>query len=180
METVTYQGKMFAIVDKEIEANGKKFTIEVSRRAPGTRLIIDLGNELMLTKEWRPELNAYDYRLPGGKVFDSLIEYMDALATGADLAPAIEKAARLEAKQEVGVESGDFSHFHKSIAGLTVEWDLHYFAVTNPVIGAQELEEHEVIETIRVPKKEAETMCLSGAISEERSALVLLRYLSKN
>ncbi|MEI8091899.1 MAG: hypothetical protein WCG98_06930 [bacterium] len=29
----------------------------------------------MLTKEFRKELDDFDYRLPGGKVFDTLNEY---------------------------------------------------------------------------------------------------------
>jgi len=177
METVKYQGKMFAVVDKEIEANGKTLTIEIGRRAPGTRLIIDLGAELLLTKEHRPELGRYDMRLPGGKVFDTLAAYEAALAAGGDLAEDIERAARLEAKEEAGVDAGAFSLFHTSVAGLTVDWTLYYFVVKDPTLGAQELGEHEVIETVRVPKEAARRMCLDGSVSEERSALVLLRYL---
>jgi 8-oxo-dGTP pyrophosphatase MutT (NUDIX family) len=181
METTKYQGKMFAIVDKEIDVNGKTITIEVGRRAPGVRLIIEATDgALLLTKEYRPELGRYDIRLPGGKVFDSLAEYQTALSAGTDLFPAIEAAARLEAKEEVGIDSGDFTRIHTSIAGLTVDWDLHYFVVKNPVEGAQALGEHEDIEVARISREDAKKFCLDGSISEERSALVLLRYLSQN
>lgn len=179
-ETLKFAGKMFAILDKTFRINGKDVVIEVGRRAPGTRLIIDLGEDLLLTKEWRSELNAYDYRLPGGKVFDSLADYQGALSKGGDLAPAVLGAARNEAKEEAGVDTGDFAQFHKSIAGLTVDWDLYYFAVTNPTLSTQKLGEHEIIETVRISKEDAKRMCLDGSIGEERSALVLLRYLSQN
>ena len=180
METVKYQGKMFAVVDKDVEINGKTVTIEVGRRAPGVRLIIEAADgSLLLTKEYRPELGRYDIRLPGGKVFDSLAAYQEALAAGGDLYPAILAAAKLEAKEEVGIEDGEFERIHVSVAGLTVDWDLHYFVVRTPKEGAQELGEHEDISVARTSKEEARAFCLDGTISEERSALVLLRHLSE-
>jgi len=39
------------------------------------RLIICDGDKILLTKEYRSEVDTVDYRLPGGKVFDTLIEY---------------------------------------------------------------------------------------------------------
>lgn len=179
MEKITYKGKLFAMVEKTEEVNGSMRTIEIARRAPGTRLIIETNDDnLLLTKEFRSELNAYDFRLPGGKVFDSLDEYLEALAKSSDLAPAIEAVARKEAHEEAGVESGDFKWIHKSVSGLTVDWTLHYFLVTNAILGAQALEADEDIAVFPVSKDEAKKMCLDGRISEERSALVLLRYLS--
>jgi 8-oxo-dGTP pyrophosphatase MutT (NUDIX family) len=181
METIKYQGKMFAIVERKDVSNGHERILEIARRAPGVRLIIELpdGN-LLLTREHRSELGKYDVRLPGGKVCDSLTAYLELLATGEDIAPAVETAARLEAKEEAGVDGGDFVHIHTSVSGLTVDWDLHYFSVKNAVVGDQALEEHEDIETIAVSKENAKKMCLDGSISEERSALVLLKYLSQN
>jgi len=133
----------------------------------------------LLTKEFRVELNAYDVRLPGGKVFDSLDEYAKALESGIDLTPMIESAARKEALEEAGVRSGNFTWLGKSVCGQTVEWDLHFFAVTDADIAGQQLEAHEDIETLLVTKAGAEDMCLDGTISEERSALQLLRYLRR-
>ncbi len=177
-ETIKFKGKLFEIVDKTVSTTGKEFVIEAARRAPGARLILDPGDgSLLLTKEYRAELGGYDYRVPGGKVYDSLVEYRAALESGSDLAPAIEAAARKEAKEEAGIEGGSFSKFHTSVLGLSVEWDLHYFVVTGFSEGAQDLGEHEDIEVVRVPKEEVRKMCLDGTVSEERSALVLLRYL---
>ena len=173
METIKFQGKMFAVVDKKVMIN------ELGRHAPGTPLIIEEdADTLVLTKEYRPELNTYDIRLPGGKVCDSLGEYLALLEENVDLAPKIEAAARKEALEEAGITNGEFSLIHTSVAGLTVEWDLHYFLVKDIKVGAQELEEHEDIEVVRVKKDEAKAMCLDGRISEERSALILLKYLS--
>jgi len=179
-ERIVYTGRLFAIVERKDRSNGHERTLEIARRAPGVRLIIELPDgSLLLTREHRSELGKYDARLPGGKAYDSLAEYLDALAKHKDLSPLIEAAARLEAKEEAGVDDGTFTHIHTSVSGLTVDWDLHYFIVTNVTVGTQALEEHEDIETMRVSKEEARKMCLDGSISEERSALVLLRYLSR-
>lgn len=170
---------MFAIVERKDISNGHERTLELARRAPGVRLIIELSDgNLLLTREHRSELGKYDIRLPGGKVCDSLAAYLQLLAKGEDIAPAVEAAARLEAKEEAGVDDGDFTHIHTSVSGLTVDWDLHYFAVTNAKVGSQALEEHEDIETVQVSKEDAKKMCLDGSMSEERSALVLLKYLA--
>ncbi len=50
------------------------------RRPPGIRaLIVNNDNQILLSKEFRYELNDWDYRLSGGKVFESLNDYKVAL-----------------------------------------------------------------------------------------------------
>ena len=179
-ETITHQGKHLEVVQFEVEvAPGKIQTFEKARRAPGTRLIIPTTIGLLLTKEFRHELKGYDYRLPGSKVFDSLDEYNAFLASSADiLVPATAKA-KAEAKEEAGVVTDDLEHFHTSHCGATVEWDLLYFIVGQHERTDQALELGENIEIVEVTTADAEMMCMDGRISEERSALVLLRYLNQ-
>lgn len=177
-ETIAYQGKLFSIIHSSHLINGKEVIFESARRAPGTRLIIHhKPGLLLLTKEFRRELNDYDIRLPGGKVFDSLVEYQTALQGDQDLTSNIEFAARKEALEEVGVQTCDLKFFAKSVLGATVSWDLYYFLITNPVFADQNLEHGEDISLVEFSFKEAEQACLDGRISEERSALQLLRYL---
>jgi len=38
---------------------------------------LDDPAKILLSREYRSELDRYDYRLPGGKVFDTLAEYHD-------------------------------------------------------------------------------------------------------
>ncbi|HEY4505992.1 MAG TPA: NUDIX hydrolase [Candidatus Paceibacterota bacterium] len=178
MKKIVYQGKIIEVVQEEVEANGKTKTFEFARRSPGTRLIIQKGDKVLITKEFRRELNAYDYRLPGGKVFDSLDEYNTALESGVDIALAAKQAAIKEGKEEVGVVAKDLSLFHRSVCGATVEWDLFYFVVKDFEETEQNLEGGEDISVEWIDKEEAKKMCLDGRISEERSALVLLRYLN--
>lgn len=178
MEHITYQGRLIEVVEKEVERNGVAKTFEFARRAPGTRLIIPKDGKIVLTKEYRHELGGYDYRLPGGKVYDSLEEYNDALASGVSIEEAAEKAAIKEAHEEVGFDVKKLRLLHKSICGATVVWDLFYFVVEDFEIGEQNLEDGEDIEFEFVDAEKVRDMCLDGSISEERSALVLLRYLN--
>ena len=178
MEKITYQGKIIEIVQKGVEQNGKTKTFEFARRSPGTRLIIHQDNKIILTKEFRQELGAYDYRLPGGKVYDSLDEYNKALESGVDINVVAKVAAIKEAHEEVGIEVKDISYLHKSVCGATVAWDLLYFLVKDFIETEQHLEDGEDITVESFDIEEVKKMCLDGGISEERSALVLLRYFS--
>ncbi len=179
-ETIAYKGRMLEIVNQDMTDGQKTVTFEFARRAPGIRLIlVDLAKRIIsLSREHRYELDGYDYRLPGGKVFDSLDEYNSFLESGNDiLVPAKEKAVA-EAEEEVGLELSDVDYFYTSVCGTTIEWDLIYFVSNKWTEVEQKLETGESISRVEVSFDEAKELALSGGMSEERSALVLLRYLS--
>lgn len=178
METVKYQGRIVELVEFEVEQGGKKMVFEKARRSPGVRLIIPKDGSILLSREERQEIGGYDDRLPGGKVFDTLEEYNKALATGTELKEAARQAAIREAREEVGIEVTDLTFFHKSVCGTTVEWDLFYFVVHNFTETTQELEAGEDISVNFIENEQVRRMCLDGSMSEERSALTLLRYLN--
>lgn len=178
MEHITHQGKIIEVVQSEVEQDGKKKTFEFARRSPGARLIIPKQDAILLTREYRHELSGYDYRLPGGKVFDSLEEYTVALQNNVSMEQAAQNAAIKEAREEVGIHVQDISFFHKSVCGATVVWDLYYFVVHSFNEGVQELEDGEDITFEFVHKEKVQKMCLEGLVSEERSALMLLRFLN--
>jgi ADP-ribose pyrophosphatase len=174
MERITYQGRIVEVVEKEVSVNGKVRIFEYARRSPGVRLIIPKGSDILLTKEFRTELGSYDYRLPGGKVFDTLEEYR---ASSASLDESARTAAIKEAQEEAGISIEELEHFHTSVCGATIVWDLLYFVVKKFSETEQHLEDGEDIAVEWMSCDEVRRMCLDGSISEERSALVLLRYL---
>jgi len=181
-EVIAYQGRILEIVNQDMTDGTKTITFERARRAPGVRLIlVDLGRRVILmTKEHRYELAGEDYRLPGGKVFDSLDEYNEFLKSGLDIAvPAADKA-RGEGQEEAGVVIGGINHYHTSVCGATVQWDLLYFVSTDWKSAEQKLETGEEISIVEVPFEDAQQIALDGRMSEERSALILLRYLNEN
>lgn len=177
MERITYKGKIIEVVEKDVQQGEKVKTFEFARRSPGTRLIIVKDGKILLTKEFRHELQGYDYRLPGGKVFDTLHEYNDALTAGIEIAEAAKAGAIKEAQEETGIQVNNMTLFHTSVCGATVVWDLFYFVVTDFTQGDQNLEEGEDITFEFFDFETIKKMCLDGSISEERSALVLLRYI---
>lgn len=165
-----------------IEKHGGK-GFERAVRPPGVRLILkDAEDKLLLTREFRSELNTHDYRLPGGKVYDTLKEYLAVRGDTALLQAAVMNAAKLEAKQETGVdEIHDLQIFTRSTAGASVEWDLYYLSGNIGAISEQELEDDERERGIDVgfyTREEVLDMLKSGAIAEDRTVGVLFRYLS--
>ena len=178
-EEIFAKGKLFELVHLK-QDDGRVF--EVARRAPGVRLIIHdkSAGKILLTKEFRHELGEWDYRLPGGKVFDSLDEFEAFRASGKDVIDAAKKQAINEAQQEAGVEIAELSFYKKSILGATVEWDLYVFETSGWQLRleGQELEVGEKIEADNwVGYDQAKVMTLDGSMKEERIALILLQWL---
>src|SRR3989338_6098287 len=102
-EEIRYKGKLFEVVSEPVEIEGKMVQFEKVRRSPGVRLIMQDGQgNILLTREYRRELGKFDYRLPGGKVFDSLDEWNEFKQHGGDIIEKAKQAARKEAKEETG------------------------------------------------------------------------------
>lgn len=180
LEQIVYQGKIIEVVQQKIKFGDEEKIFEFARRSPGVRLIIATpDNKLLLTKEYRSELDDYDYRLPGGKVFDTFAEYNEFLISGKDIAEAAKQAAVKEGLEEVGIEIEHLNLFSISKLGATMVWDLFYFSVVKYKEHArgQRLEHGEEIEVLKVGLNEAKEMCLDGKVREERSAAILLRFL---
>lgn len=169
-----YTGNLF-----EVQQNDRGW--EKVARAPGVRIIIDdqVAGKLLLTREYRSELGDYDFRLPGGKVFDSLDEFRGFRATGDDiLNPAIEKAIQ-ESHEETGYDIQNPELIDISKLGATVEWDLYVFAATefSERADGQNLEEGEDISVGWYSYDDVQKMVLRGDMQEDRVAMILFRYL---
>ena len=180
-EEIFAKGKLFELVHTT-QPDGRVF--EVARRAPGVRLIIfdKDSQKLLLTKEFRKELDDWDYRLAGGKVFDSLDEYEAHRAGDDDIIKAAEAKAIAEAHEEAGVNVEELKLYKKSVVGATVEWDLYVFEATKWKIheDGQALEAGEEIEADTwVSPDEARRMIMDAKMQEERIALILLQWLEE-
>ncbi|HEY4161397.1 MAG TPA: hypothetical protein VGM08_05025 [Candidatus Saccharimonadales bacterium] len=178
---VVFRGKLFEIVQDQ-QPDGRIF--ERAARAPGVRLIIadKAAQKVLLTKEYRTELSGWDYRLPGGKVFDSLGEYDNFRADGGDMAVAGKCKAVAEGREEAGIDIMQMKLFRKSTLGATIEWDLWCFEVTDwrHSANGQQLEDGEQIESDSwFSYDEARQMVFAGEMQEERVALILLQWLTQ-
>lgn len=193
MEKITYTGKFFQVLNriekKCFEVSGKKVEKEIQyelvRRSPGVRALISSGNRILINREYRYELDAWDYRLPGGKVFDSMEEYADALEEGR-IQDAIEARLKQEMLEEADIQIKDFRLMEISRCGFTVEWDLYYFFIDIFQIlptfydDNAEKNEYEYIEHCWMEYSEVYKLCLEGKISEKSSAFIVLKYLLEN
>lgn len=170
-----YRGKIFCVQKQKMEGNGKTIEFELARRSPGVRIIVLHEGLMLITKEFRYDINRFDFRLPGGKVFDTLEEFERASAS--DISQAAHRAAQRESKEEAGVELTDVQLLCISNAGATIEWDLYYFIARAQSVGKSSVEHGENIEVLWKSFEEVKQMCLNGSISEDRTVGVLLRYL---
>lgn len=179
-EKIVARGRLFELVELP-QPDGRTF--ELARRAPGVRVIISDRDKrkILLTKEFRRELNDTDYRLPGGKVFDSLAEYEAFLSSGKDIVVPAATKAIAESAEEAGMDVTDVKLFKKSTLGATVQWDLFVFEATSwsHRAAGQALEPGEQVEeVVWVDYDDAKAKILKGAMAEERIALILLQWLT--
>ncbi len=180
-EEIFAKGKLFELIHVT-QPDGRVF--EIARRAPGVRLIISdqVNKKILLTKEFRQELNAWDYRLPGGKVFDTLDEYEAYRATSGDILSKVLEKGIQEAHEEAGIAVQSLHLFRKSTLGATVEWDLFVTEVDawRADEAGQALEQGEQIEAETwLSYVDAEKLILDGGMQEERVALILLRWIAQ-
>ncbi len=176
-ETILYSGKIFEVIKQPMKSGDTIIEFETARRSPGVRLIIRKENKILLTKEFRTELNGYDYRLPGGKVFDRLSDYRKALQNKTSLLDHAQRAAIKECREETGLIAENITHVHTSQAGATVVWDLYYFVIDRfqEHTTGQALEHGEVIYPEWKTIDEVKALCVNNQISEDRSVGVLLK-----
>lgn len=175
-EEIVYKGKIFEVVKQAMKAGEAKVVFEIARRSPGTRLIIVNNDKLLLSREFRTELNDYDYRLPGGKVFDTLDEYNNHLSE--NILPFATEAAKRECKEETGLVAKNIKHFATTKCGATVTWDLIYFIIDDfeETKDGQSLEVGEVIKTEWKTFDEVKKLCQNGSMNEDRSMGILFKF----
>ena len=175
MEEIKYSGKIIEVVHFK---NGSR-TFEKARRSPGVRALIVSDGKILLSKEFRQEINGYDFRLPGGKVFDALEDFK--LHINENLVQYATDAVVKEVKEEVGLLAKNPTLLKVSKAGATVEWDLYYFLIKEFKKNekGQELEEGEDITFDWFNFEDVKQLCIEQKIQEDRSVGVLLSYVLK-
>ncbi len=180
MSDIVFSGKMFRIKQWE----GKPGVVfEAAERAPGVRVLaeveVDGVTKILLTKEKRREADGYDYRLPGGKVFDSLKELSEF---SGDIEVQALAKAKAEAKEEAGIHATTWKSLGVSKAGASVEWDLYYFLATGVTLGDKELEAGEMgdfEDSVLVSRPELFDYLKQNKIKEGRTAACLWNYLAE-
>ncbi len=164
------------VIDNQI----KHIKRNMVRRPPGIRaLIANEKNQILFSKEFRYELNDWDYRLPGGKVFDSLEDYKLALENNT-VKENVFKTVSKEVLEEVGLVISNPKLLKISLDGAGVIWDLYYFEIKefkNAESGPK-LEENEIINGYKwFDFDKIIEMCQRNEIHEDRTVGVILSYI---
>lgn len=183
MKNIVARTRLFELYTKRKVFDGREFQFEYVRRPAGVRALIPdpPRQTLLLTREHREEADGWDYRLPGGKLFDTLNEEDEFVVNGGDVIDAAAQQAVREVQQEAGLTVSKLNLFHTSVCGASVEWTLYYFVAESILArGDQALEVGEQIEPIWVSFQEAYDLAISGRMQEDRSVSVLLRWLHAN
>lgn len=182
------QTRLFQIVDHDvIFSDGTIKTFQYVERSPGARTLITDGQSLLLIKEWRQEEGCWDYRLPGGKLFETSKEYKSYKESpGADVKTIALAAARKEVYEECGLDlkGSRLTMDHLSRCGGVIEWDLYYFTARvkeKPKFCEKNItSEQEHICPEWLPFNQVRQLCLDGVIHEDRTVGFLLKFIIKN
>lgn len=192
MDELKFKGKLFEVVERELVRTiteedirvKKKIKYEFVRRGPGVRAIILNDGKILLNREYRYELDKWDYRLPGGKVFDFFEDYENASERDS-ISQLIRNKLVDEVREEADIQIIEASFLEVSHCGLTVEWDLYYFLISDneykllPSFFDKNIRktEYEYIIHEWIDFSDVFAMCLNGELAETRSAYVLMKYL---
>jgi ADP-ribose pyrophosphatase len=158
---VIFEGKHFRVFHEDVEPEpGYSTTFEYVQRNDGARIIVLDGRRVLLTREYRHELQGYDWRLPGGRL-------------NAD-EPASE-AAKRELIEETGVRADRWKFLWSTTPDSTVRYQRHFFLAEGISVGDPSRDPGERLTVHWVELPSACELALRGEIREEISALSLLR-----
>lgn len=176
-EEIMYQGRIIELVQQPMRSGDKTLRFEWGQRAPGVRLLaINKDKQILLTKEHRYEHGDFDYRLPGGKLVDTLEEWHALGSDDAVANVAMQKAIE-EAREEAGLDVASLQPIEVVPDGTTFKWDLHYFETRDFTEVDQELETGEDISTDWYSREEVLALVKDKKIGEGRTVYILMPYL---
>ncbi len=181
-EKTVYSGKNFDITQQNYSDWEVTKLFEFAKRAPWVRIIIfnKEKNKILLTKEYRNELDQFDYRLPWWKVFDTPAERKNA--NYSKIEEYAKQAAIKECREETGLIVSNIKLLWVSHAGATVTWDLYYF-ITDSIIEAtwwQELESGEVITQDWYSTTQILNLIKDWKMQEDRTIWMLFKFFLEN
>lgn len=172
---ILWQGKVFQLTSVPVNVWSHSYDCEIARRSPGVRVICVQNDKILLTSEYRRENNSIDIRLPGGKIFDDVQEFLDF---SWDIMPRVFDAAKKELQEETGVVAWGLELFHVSHCGASVEWDLYYVLATWCTLGERIIHPWEEDITYDwYTYDDVRNLLKQGTIQEDRMVGVLYRFL---
>ncbi len=157
-----------------------KKEFEKFSRPPGTRIIAVRDNKIFLQQEARLEVDGFDWRLPGGKVFDTFADFKPYLAKPIP-ENIIIAAGQKELGEEAGLVAAKVRVVSKKVCGATVDWDLYYLEAATISEAAASRTHHEgeqIDKSGWFTFDQVKKMCEKGEIGEGRTAAALIEYMA--
>jgi ADP-ribose pyrophosphatase len=157
-----FKSKYFQVDKVTIERDGKTFTKDILRRTPVVLILpINEKDEIYLVSQFR----------------DSMQERLTEVVAGhIEEGQTPLEAAKAELKEEAGLTAKTWKQLTSFYVSANMDAVVHVFFATDLTEGAQELNEDEEIEIIKVPFRKALEKIDSGEIrvSSNIASLLLL------
>ena len=180
-EVILGTWKIIELISYEVQIGEKRKMFERARHPPWVRVIVfdEKAQKILLSREYRLEQGKYDYRLPGGKVIDTIAEMR---AFEGDIFEEATLAAIREAREEVGIRIDSLELLQVSHCGASIEWDLYYFVATafaDTWEYDRDDEGEADISTDWYSFEEVREKIMCDEMSEDRSIAVILKWMMR-
>jgi 8-oxo-dGTP pyrophosphatase MutT (NUDIX family) len=166
------------IIEVLIKGASNEKSKEVARCSPGVRAItITDDNKFIITRKRREYLGKeIDYRLPGGNVVDTLLEYHKMIESK-HLMSYIRFAVSKELTEETGIKAKSVTPYAVSNSGRIIDWDIHYFEMKDLLFSKACPGDDDETEVLQLSVRDTIDIVLLKQMSEDRSRIILLDYL---
>lgn len=156
-----YSGKVVNLKVDTVELPDKKYSKrEIVQHSGGVGVVAIKGDNIILVKQYRKAVEKELIEIPAGKL---------------ELNEEPIETARRELQEETGYLSNDLRYLTEfyPTPGYCTE-KIHIFITYDIVSGEQDLDEHEYIEVMEVPIKEAYEMVIKGEIVDAKTIIGIL------
>lgn len=156
-----YSGKVVNLKVDTVELPDKKYSKrEIVQHSGGVGVVAIKGDNIILVKQYRKAVEKELIEIPAGKL---------------ELNEEPIETARRELQEETGYLSNDLRYLTEfyPTPGYCTE-KIHIFITYDIVAGEQDLDEHEYIEVMEVPIKEAYEMVIKGEIVDAKTIIGIL------
>ena len=161
-EKIVFQSRYFCVKQVELERDGKKLTRETVERDPIIVVLPYTQNyEVYLEKQ---------YRIAHKK------DLLEVVAGHIEINDEVLFSAKKELVEETGLSAKKWKQVATWQIGTNMKQTMHIFFATDLTQGKTQLDEDEIIETVKMPFEEALQKITTGEISVGFHVATLLLF----
>lgn len=177
--TIAFDGSLFTIrKEPRVIPDGTVVVYERAYRYPSVAAVAYMSpTRILLLREWRALNNAWEWRLPWGRVDDQEAASRARFETLP--MPVLRAAMQRELQEEAGYRAKRLTCIYKRYSGASIVAPTFLFAAHDLTPSKLSGDVDEKIEVHTVSLTRAARMGLSGEIPEEFMGLALVRLAKK-